>query len=57
MGWLLGVEPRLTGPQPAVLPLNYRHHIFNFQFQILNFQIIFNVLIFKFKHCFEILNL
>ena len=27
MGWLLGVEPRLAGPQPAVLPLNYSHQI------------------------------
>ena len=26
-GRVLGIEPRLTGPQPAVLPLNYTRHI------------------------------
>lgn len=28
-GWLEGIEPSLTGPQPAVLPLNYSHHVNN----------------------------
>ena len=27
MGWLEGIEPSPTGPQPAVLPLNYSHHV------------------------------
>lgn len=26
-GRLLGIEPRLAEPQPAVLPLNYSRHI------------------------------
>ncbi len=26
MGWLSGLEPELTGPQPVVLPLHHSHH-------------------------------
>lgn len=26
MGCLEGIEPSITGPQPAVLPLHHRHH-------------------------------
>jgi hypothetical protein len=26
MGWLVGIEPTITGPQPAVLPLHHSHH-------------------------------
>ena len=26
MGCLSGIEPEITGPQPAVLPLHHRHH-------------------------------
>ncbi len=26
MGWLEGIEPSITGPQPAVLPLHHSHH-------------------------------
>lgn len=26
LGWLVGIEPTITGPQPAVLPLHHSHH-------------------------------
>ncbi|MEN9558744.1 MAG: hypothetical protein RL141_1113 [Candidatus Parcubacteria bacterium] len=26
MGWPTGIEPVITGPQPAVLPLHHGHH-------------------------------
>lgn len=29
MGCLSGIEPEITGPQPAVLPLHHRHHTLN----------------------------